>query len=73
MDAVLSPIFLVGIFYLIVGLFMVDEPLQAAAALTLLVAASLIIGGILRIVLSMSDRFDGWGWVLSLAESSRCC
>ena len=30
----------------------------------LLVAACLLVGGILRVVLSVIERFDGWGWML---------
>jgi uncharacterized membrane protein HdeD (DUF308 family) len=53
-----------GVLYLVAGLFLVEHPLEAAAGLTLLVAASLLVGGILRVVLSLLDRFDGWGWTL---------
>jgi uncharacterized membrane protein HdeD (DUF308 family) len=31
---------------------------------TLLVALGLLAGGILRIVVSVIERFDGWGWML---------
>lgn len=53
-----------GVLYLIVGLFMLANPVEAALALTLLVAAGLLVGGILRIIISVVERFDGWGWVL---------
>lgn len=56
--------FLVGVLYLIAGVFMVDHPLQAAVGLTLLIAICLTTGGIMRIVLSLLERFEGWGWVL---------
>jgi uncharacterized membrane protein HdeD (DUF308 family) len=55
---------LAGVLYLIAGLFMIDNPLEAALGLTLLMAACLLVGGILRIVLSVIERFDGWGWML---------
>jgi uncharacterized membrane protein HdeD (DUF308 family) len=55
---------LAGVLYLIVGVFMIDNPLEAAVGLTLLLAAGLLLGGILRIVLSLVDRFEGWGWTL---------
>ena len=55
---------LTGVFYLAVGLLMVSNPLRAAAALTLMVAAFLLVGGILRVVVAVNDRFEGWGWVL---------
>jgi uncharacterized membrane protein HdeD (DUF308 family) len=56
--------FLVGVLYFIAGVFMVDHPLQAAVGLTLLIAICLTTGGIMRIVLSLLERFEGWGWVL---------
>jgi uncharacterized membrane protein HdeD (DUF308 family) len=55
---------LAGALYLIVGMFMIENPVEAALGLTLVVAAYLLVGGILRIVLSVVERFDGWGWVL---------
>jgi uncharacterized membrane protein HdeD (DUF308 family) len=55
---------LAGVLYLIAGVFMIDNPLEAAMGLTLLVAACLLGGGILRIALSVIERFDGWGWAL---------
>jgi uncharacterized membrane protein HdeD (DUF308 family) len=50
--------------YLIVGLFMLEDPVQAAVVLTLLLAACFIVGGLLRIIFSVVDRFPGWPWVL---------
>src|SRR5207249_12079125 len=55
---------LAGVLYLVAGLFMIDNPLEAALSLTLLVAACLLVGGILRIVMSLVERFEGWGWSL---------
>jgi uncharacterized membrane protein HdeD (DUF308 family) len=55
---------LAGVLYLIAGLFMIDNPLAAALSLTLLVAACLLVEGILRIVISLVERFEGWGWSL---------
>jgi uncharacterized membrane protein HdeD (DUF308 family) len=43
---------------------MIENPVAAAVGLTLLVAACLLVGGILRIVLSVAERFDGWRWLL---------
>ncbi len=53
-----------GVLYLIVGVFMIDHPVEAALGVTLLVALGLLAGGIVRIVMSVIDRFDGWGWML---------
>jgi uncharacterized membrane protein HdeD (DUF308 family) len=55
---------LTGVLYLLVGVFMIDQPAEAAMGLTLLVAIGLLAGGILRIILSLVERFDGWGWML---------
>src|ERR1051326_4375925 len=53
---------LAGILYLIVGLIMIEHPLRAAAALTLMAAAVLLVSGLFRVILSLSERFHGWGW-----------
>jgi uncharacterized membrane protein HdeD (DUF308 family) len=50
--------------YLLVGLFMLEDPIQAAAVLTLLLAASFLVGGVLRIVFSLAVRFPAWPWVV---------
>ena len=55
---------LAGVVYFIAGVFMIENPIAAAVGLTLLVAACLLVGGILRIVLSVAERFDGWRWIL---------
>jgi uncharacterized membrane protein HdeD (DUF308 family) len=53
-----------GVLYLIAGMFMIENPLEAAMSLTFLIAVCLLVGGILRIGLSVAERFEGWGWVL---------
>ncbi|MFO0876673.1 MAG: HdeD family acid-resistance protein [Gemmataceae bacterium] len=53
-----------GILSLVVGILFVERPLEAAAGLTLLIAAALMVEGIARIILAVMDRFEGWGWVL---------
>jgi uncharacterized membrane protein HdeD (DUF308 family) len=50
--------------YLLVGLFMIEDPVRAAAVLTLLLAASFIVGGLLRMMFSLGANFPGWPWVL---------
>jgi uncharacterized membrane protein HdeD (DUF308 family) len=50
--------------YLLTGLFMLEDPVRAAAVLTLLLAASFIVGGFLRVVFSLVERFPAWPWVL---------
>lgn len=53
-----------GVLYLILGIFLIDHPVEAALGVTLLVALGLLAGGILRIVVSVIERFEGWGWML---------
>ncbi len=50
--------------YLIVGLFILEDPERAAAVFTLLLAASFFVGGGLRIIFSLLDHFPSWPWFL---------
>jgi uncharacterized membrane protein HdeD (DUF308 family) len=50
--------------YLLVGLFILEHPERAAAVLTLVLAASFLVGGLLRIIMSLVVRFAAWPWVL---------
>jgi uncharacterized membrane protein HdeD (DUF308 family) len=55
-----------GIIYGIAGLMAFYNPLLAAAALTLILAFSLIISGVLRSWLGISLRPQaGWGWMVA--------
>jgi uncharacterized membrane protein HdeD (DUF308 family) len=55
---------LAGILYVVIGGMMVAQPVAAAAALTLLIGSFFLVGGIFRIVASMSLRLNHWGWLL---------
>jgi uncharacterized membrane protein HdeD (DUF308 family) len=55
---------LFGILYVIVGLLIIEHPVAAAAGLTLMIGAALIVGGLVRIVIAVLERFSHWGWVL---------
>ena len=50
--------------YLLVGLFMLENPVKAAVVLTLLLAASFFVGGVLRIVSGLVVQFPAWPWVV---------
>jgi uncharacterized membrane protein HdeD (DUF308 family) len=52
-----------GVLYLVASLFMIQNPVEAALGLTVLIAVCLLVGGIVRIVMSVFERFEGWGWV----------
>lgn len=55
---------LAGIIYSVVGLIMMNHPLEAAAGLTLMMAAGFMIGGILRIIVAAVEHFHGWPWFM---------
>src|SRR5262245_31488434 len=55
---------LAGGLYFIAGMFLIQNPLESVVGLTFLVAVCLVAGGVLRIIGSLLERFDGWGWVL---------
>lgn len=55
---------LVGVLYVVFGFLILENPIAGAAGLTLLVAAMFFIGGVFRIVISLQERFLGWGWTL---------
>jgi uncharacterized membrane protein HdeD (DUF308 family) len=57
---------LVGALYVIGGFLLMDDPLPGAVVVTILVAAALIVGGILRIVIGVRHRhMPGWGLMLA--------
>ncbi|WP_437224280.1 HdeD family acid-resistance protein [Planctomicrobium sp. SH661] len=53
-----------GILYLVTSFLVLVNPVEGAAGLTLVMAAFFLTGGLFRIVIAMSERFPGWGWVL---------
>ena len=53
---------LIGIFYVVVAILILDAPLESTLALTLLIAAFLIVTGIFRVVSALTLKFPGWGW-----------
>ncbi len=57
-------ILLMGVLYVVVGLLFLRAPGEALLALTLLLACSLIVSGVFRIIGSLMHRFPNWGWVL---------
>jgi uncharacterized membrane protein HdeD (DUF308 family) len=55
-----------GVFYVIGGLLIVQEPVQGSLVLTMFVVAALLIGGIMRIVIAARHReLPGW-WLMLL-------
>lgn len=54
---------LLGVLYVIVGAFMLRHPINALAAITLLLAAAYVVGGIFRMIGSATLQFGNWGWM----------
>jgi uncharacterized membrane protein HdeD (DUF308 family) len=54
---------LMGVLYIVVGLLFLNRPISALEVLTLLLACSLLVSGVFRIVGSLMYRFPQWGWV----------
>ena len=54
-----------GVLSIVVGLLFLRAPVGALAALTLLVACFLMVGGIFKIVSAVAYRFAAWGWTLA--------
>lgn len=55
---------LVGILYVIVGMAIMDSPVESTVVLTLFIAAFFIVVGTFRIVSSLVLKFPQWGWGL---------
>lgn len=56
---------LAGVLYVVVGILIVDHPTETAEVLTLIIAAFLVIGGVFRIAVALTLKFEGWGWTLA--------
>jgi len=59
---------LLGVLYIISGFFTFDNPLLAAALLTLILGASLVASGIMRIILAFSMKRET-PWILVLVSA----
>lgn len=53
-----------GLLSLVVGVLLVINPAESALALTLVIAAFLLAGGIMRAAAALVIRFPHWGWLL---------
>jgi uncharacterized membrane protein HdeD (DUF308 family) len=56
-----------GIVYAIGGILIMDEPVQGAVIITLLLIAALVIGGVLRVVVALRHRAMGGWWLMALS------
>lgn len=53
-----------GILYFVVGFLVVANPAATAAALTLLIAMFLFVGGLFRGIMAIAVRYPNWPWML---------
>ncbi len=56
---------LIGVLYVVLGLFFLRDPGNALLAMTLLLACVLTVGGLFRIIASLMFRIPHWGWTLA--------
>lgn len=56
---------LAGLFYFLAGFIIADYPVASAAVFTLMIAGFLIVTGVFRVMLALTERFPQWGWVLA--------
>jgi len=54
---------IVGVLYLVFGLIVVSRPVLAAEVFTLVLAALLLVGGAMKIAVSLAVRFHQWIWI----------
>jgi uncharacterized membrane protein HdeD (DUF308 family) len=52
-----------GVLYAVMGVLFLNRPLEAMAAVTLLLACVLLVGGAFRTIVSAWHQFPQWGWV----------
>src|SRR5271165_371641 len=55
---------LMGVLWVVVGVLFLRHPGEALLAMTLFLACALMVGGLFRIIGSLSYRFPHWGWTL---------
>lgn len=57
---------LTGILYMVAGILTFYDPLLASAIITLMIAASLVAAGVVRLYVGLTQRHStGWGWVVA--------
>lgn len=55
---------ILGILGIIAGIIILRDPLTGAITLTLLLSFLFIIQGVIRIILSLTKKFEHWVWIL---------
>jgi uncharacterized membrane protein HdeD (DUF308 family) len=54
----------IGVLQTVVGFFVLGHPAASAAGLTMLLAVAFFVGGVFRVAVALTTRFEGWGWLL---------
>jgi uncharacterized membrane protein HdeD (DUF308 family) len=52
-----------GLVYLFLGALIIEKPAEFAAGSTLVLAVFFVLSGLVRMVFSLTNRFDGWVWM----------
>lgn len=65
-----APVTMMGVLSLVIGVLMFIHPGNGLAGLTLLVIGYFLTAGVLRVVTSLADRYEGWGWDLAYGASA---
>lgn len=53
----------IGVLQAIVGIFVLRHPLASAAGVAMLMAVAFFVGGVFRLAVALTTRFEGWGWL----------
>jgi len=62
------PLLMIGVLMLLAGVFVVSRPVAALASMTVLLAAYLMISGVVELFAGFNARpEDGWGWMVASA------
>src|SRR5438093_13606440 len=52
---------LVGVLYAVAGFFTLQQPVLAAESLTLMLAATYVVGGVFSVIFALVERSPAWG------------
>jgi uncharacterized membrane protein HdeD (DUF308 family) len=58
-------VLLMGVLYAVLGVLFLNRPIEAMLALTLMLAAMLLVGGAFKTIASAWHQFPQWGWVFA--------
>jgi uncharacterized membrane protein HdeD (DUF308 family) len=54
-----------GVVYLVFGWLMMSNPDKGGVVLAIIIAAFLLVGGLIRIILAVESRGDNWFWMMA--------